>query len=278
MDFTIEDNRIFYSENLKILAEVTFPSVKENLVNINHTFVDESLRGQGVAGKLITAVMEELRRTNRKAECSCSYAKTWSEKHTEYSDVFTSKPAQIETERLILRAHKEDDFPAMCKLYMNKTNMRYVPEIYCPTKDAVMESLKNSQTQESLPVSKRFQYFFAMEEKATHKYCGETGITLESFAADGKCLADLGYFMDEDFQGKGYMSEAVKAVIDFAFRNLPVQKIKTGCLQENIKSERVMIKAGVKKEGLLLGHQFHEGVWKNRLVYGLSREDWLSKK
>lgn len=87
MNFIIEENRIFYEENGKLLAEVTFPAIAKGVVDINHTFVDESLRGQGVAGKLIQTAMEELRKTNRKAKCSCSYAKTWNQKHSEYSDL-----------------------------------------------------------------------------------------------------------------------------------------------------------------------------------------------
>ena len=54
MEFTKEKSKIaYYNEEGKILAEVTFPAVNKNTVNINHTFVDESLRGQGIAGKLM---------------------------------------------------------------------------------------------------------------------------------------------------------------------------------------------------------------------------------
>ena len=54
MEFTKEKSKIaYYNEEGKMLAEVTFPAVNKNTVNINHTFVDESLRGQGIAGKLM---------------------------------------------------------------------------------------------------------------------------------------------------------------------------------------------------------------------------------
>lgn len=54
MGFTYGSNQIalYHSDN-NLLAEVTFPTVDQNTVNINHTFVDDSLRGQGVAGQLM---------------------------------------------------------------------------------------------------------------------------------------------------------------------------------------------------------------------------------
>lgn len=91
MNFIIESNRIFYEEKGKLLAEVTFPAINDGIVDINHTFVDESLRGQGVAGKLIEAAMSEIRKMNLKAKCSCSYAKVWNEKHFEYSDLIITE-------------------------------------------------------------------------------------------------------------------------------------------------------------------------------------------
>lgn len=184
----------------------------------------------------------------------------------------------IETERLFLRNHSLDDFDSMCCLFMDKTEMYYLPELFCDTKEEVMANLQNSIYQENLSINERFEYFYAIEEKASDKYCGEVGITLETVQSDKRRLADLGYFMLSDFRGKGYMTEAVTQLIDFTFNNLPVQKIKTGCLQENKKSERVMIKTGLQKEGLLLKHQFHNEEWKNRLLYGLCFDEWRSQQ
>ena len=71
----------------ELLAEVTFPEVAPSVVEINHTFVDERLRGQGIAGKLLEQAVEELRETGRKARPTCSYAAGWFAKHPECSGV-----------------------------------------------------------------------------------------------------------------------------------------------------------------------------------------------
>jgi predicted GNAT family acetyltransferase len=88
MDFTYNSNQIalYHSDN-NLLAEVTFPAVDQNTVNINHTYVDDSLRGQGVAGQLMEAIAKQLRSENKKAILTCSYAISWFEKHPEYNDL-----------------------------------------------------------------------------------------------------------------------------------------------------------------------------------------------
>ena len=80
MEFLEEKGRIYAVDaNGKLLAEVTFPD-DGNTAVIDHTFVDESLRGQGTASKL-------LRRQGKKARPVCSYAAAWFEKHPEEKDL-----------------------------------------------------------------------------------------------------------------------------------------------------------------------------------------------
>ena len=87
MEFCKEAGRISaMDETGKLLAEVTFPE-QEGLAVINHTFVDDSLRGQGVAGQLLRAVADTLRKEGRKAKPTCSYAIHWFEMHPEEQDL-----------------------------------------------------------------------------------------------------------------------------------------------------------------------------------------------
>lgn len=86
MNFTHNENQIaLYSETGELLAEITFPYIDKDTVDINHTFVDPSLRGQGIAGKLMNELTDELRKRGLKAVPTCSYAVGWFEKHPEYS-------------------------------------------------------------------------------------------------------------------------------------------------------------------------------------------------
>ncbi|GAA4653847.1 GNAT family N-acetyltransferase [Anaerocolumna aminovalerica] len=92
MEFKHESNRIYMdNEQGRTIAEVTFPEVKDGVVDINHTFVDESLRGQGIAGKLMKEAAEKLRKENKKVILTCPYAVGWFDKNKEYDDILEKK-------------------------------------------------------------------------------------------------------------------------------------------------------------------------------------------
>jgi predicted GNAT family acetyltransferase len=90
MIFIHEQNKVYLNdESNHMVAVVTFPRVKENVVNIDHTYVDNSLRGQGIAGRLMEETVSQLRENDLKATLSCSYAVKWFEEHPECSDVLS---------------------------------------------------------------------------------------------------------------------------------------------------------------------------------------------
>ena len=81
MPFILTENRIAYVQEGQLLAEATFPEFAPGVVNIDHTFVDEALRGQGVAAQMMERIARSLRETGRKAIPTCSYAKKWFGQH-----------------------------------------------------------------------------------------------------------------------------------------------------------------------------------------------------
>lgn len=90
MKLNYSESRIYINDEAgKTVAEVTFPPVSKNVVEIDHTFVDDSLRGQGIAGELLLAVAQELRKTGRKAYPACPYAVRWFSGHPEFTDVYS---------------------------------------------------------------------------------------------------------------------------------------------------------------------------------------------
>ena len=95
LDYQYESNRIFTEDHAgKLLAEIQFPMTDKGFVNIAHTFVDASLRGQGVGDQLVRAVLAEIRKTGTKAIATCSYVKAWFDKHPEEADVLINADAQ----------------------------------------------------------------------------------------------------------------------------------------------------------------------------------------
>lgn len=82
MDFKIESNRIFKEdEKGKVVAEITFPETEKGVFCIDNTFVDDSLRGQGIAGQLVQLAVDNINEQCGKVTAACSYAQHWLEKH-----------------------------------------------------------------------------------------------------------------------------------------------------------------------------------------------------
>ena len=88
MNFIHEQNKIYLNDqNNHMIAVVTFPKISENVVNIDHTYVDSSFRGQGIAAKLMEETVAQLKEHHWMAKPTCSYALKWFDEHPEYSDL-----------------------------------------------------------------------------------------------------------------------------------------------------------------------------------------------
>lgn len=87
MEFLYEPDRIFaQAPEGKLLAEVTFPTA-DGVATIDHTFVDGSLRGRGVAGQLVSEAVGQIRKAGLRARPTCPYAVKWFSEHPEESDL-----------------------------------------------------------------------------------------------------------------------------------------------------------------------------------------------
>jgi len=172
------------------------------------------------------------------------------------------------TERLIIRDNIESDLEEHHRLMSDPEIMSYISDIqthsYEESKKNLAFSIEESQSNE------RTCYFFAIINKNTSEYIGATGITVLE-KNDTGCNVELGYFILKEHWGKGYTTEAAQAVIDFAFNQLKVHKISTGCVYENSGSENIMKKLGMTKEAHLTKHVLHKDQWKDRVEYALFR-------
>ncbi len=89
MEFQISQGRVFAQDDQQeLIAEATYVPVRDNIVDICHTYVSPALRGQGIAGQLMEALALELRNRGLKAVASCSYAEVWLERNrAAYADI-----------------------------------------------------------------------------------------------------------------------------------------------------------------------------------------------
>lgn len=181
------------------------------------------------------------------------------------------KMIRIISDRLLIRDHIEEDLKTMHELLSSEKTMFYLPEIRTKNFNESKQNLQIAIDEASS--TNRSKFFFAIMDKFTNSYIGEIGLTKLNENKYGNVM-DLGYFIKEIFWGKGIVTEASKAVINYAFENLNTIKIETGCIEDNKGSERVMIKLGMIKEidykrQIVLHTQLYD-----RVKYRLFKEEW----
>ncbi len=157
-------------------------------------------------------------------------------------------PEQIESERLILRKPRVDDAPAIFAGWVQDPevarHLTWRPHENVETTKAMLERVAVAWEQ-----GLRFPFVIAV--KNTHQLAGMIEIRMESHKAE------LGYVLAKEFWGKGYMTEAVRALIDWAFQQPSMYRVYATTSVENFGSQRVMEKAGMQREGLLRKYVVH---------------------
>lgn len=81
MEFVTDKERIICIEKGSQVGEVTFPETETGVFDINHTFVDKSMQGKGIAAELVSRAIKEIRLRGGEVRASCSYARKYIEKN-----------------------------------------------------------------------------------------------------------------------------------------------------------------------------------------------------
>ncbi|ERI90481.1 acetyltransferase, GNAT family [Clostridiales bacterium oral taxon 876 str. F0540] len=79
--------------------------------------------------------------------------------------------------------------------------------------------------------------------------------------------AFVGYSIDKDEQGRGYMKEALKLVLDYAFNELGLHRIEATTLVDNTKSQSVLLACGFKEIGISEKYLFINGKWRDHKIF-----------
>ncbi|AHA10589.1 Ribosomal-protein-S5p-alanine acetyltransferase [Bacillus toyonensis BCT-7112] len=110
-------------------------------------------------------------------------------------------------------------------------------------------------------------YAFGIFLKATDKLIGD--ISLTQIARDPAQSCYTGFTLDREHNSRGYTTEALRLVVDFAFRELKLHRIEAGAMPSNIASIRVLEKVGFKKEGIAKENVKINGKWTDHQILAI---------
>lgn len=86
--------------------------------------------------------------------------------------------------------------------------------------------------------------------------------------------AYLGYWIDVEHQGRGLMTEAVRATTTFAFRMAGLHRVQAAVMPRNTGSQRVLEKVGYRREGAALRYLCIAGQWEDHEIFAVTADEW----
>ena len=173
----------------------------------------------------------------------------------------------LHTPRLVLREFDPQDWIATHAYQQDPRYLRYYD------RDSVTEEQAQAMIyafilwEWELPRSKT-QLAITLGE--TGELIGNIGVRRE---AAGDPLADLGFELAPEHWGRGYATEAARAMVDWGFAD-GLRRIHAHCIADNEASARVLLKAGLRQEARLRDHHWFKGRFWDVLLFGMMRDEW----
>jgi [ribosomal protein S5]-alanine N-acetyltransferase len=180
-------------------------------------------------------------------------------------------PVVLQNDNLVLRPLKLRDKKEWTKLRQRNQNWfqqweSTIPDEFSDGKASFYQIVKNlrveAKAQRSLP--------FVME--IDKKIAGQ--ITVANINYGSTRSAYIGYWIAEEFAGKGYTPLAVAMAIDHCFQILNLHRIEITIRPENLKSLRVVEKLGLRSEGLRPKYLHIDGDWRDHLVFAINKDEY----
>ena len=114
-------------------------------------------------------------------------------------------------------------------------------------------------------------YVFLMRRLSDDRLVG--GVSITNVRAWPQQAANMGYWIGAEYEGSGYMREAVRATCAWAFETLDLYRMEAGTLPGNLRSQRVLTAAGFEKEGYARAYLEIAGKREDHILFALVRPE-----
>jgi ribosomal-protein-alanine N-acetyltransferase len=108
------------------------------------------------------------------------------------------------------------------------------------------------------------------------RFAGE--ITLSSIQRGPFQTGHVGYWIDRDLAGRGYVPEAVVVVLSFAFDAIALHRVEISIIPRNYASLRVVEKLGLRSEGIAQKYLEIDGNWEDHAKFAMTSEEWSQRR
>ena len=173
---------------------------------------------------------------------------------------------------LLLRDYTAADGPAMLAYQRDPRYLRYYPWSERTAAEVCRLLQLFRDWQEEQP-RRRFQ--LAIVLAAEGRLIGSCGLRRNPQEDQA---ADLGYELNPDYWGRGYATAAARAMVNFGFKELGLQRIAAWCLADNAAAARVLARLGFRRAGLLPRNEYFKGRYWDTLLFALTAAEWAEQE
>ncbi|HZM76879.1 MAG TPA: GNAT family protein [Candidatus Limnocylindrales bacterium] len=168
-----------------------------------------------------------------------------------------------ETQRLVIRRFRAEDAPAFAAYRSDPDVARYQSWIP-PLPPGRAAELVGEFASGDPTVAGWYQYAIALRE-APDVLIGDVGVLLHQ----NLMQAEIGFSLNRRYQGHGYATEAVRAMLEYLFTELKLRRVSAECDARNTASARLLERVGFQREGLRRQHTWAKGEWTDDVLFGL---------
>ncbi|MFP4314143.1 MAG: GNAT family N-acetyltransferase [Alphaproteobacteria bacterium] len=98
------------------------------------------------------------------------------------------------------------------------------------------------------------------------------GININNVIRGAAQFASLGYWIDAEHEGQGYMKESILLAVHYCFQSLDLHRVHAACIPGNDRSQNLLLSCGFKKEGYAEKYLKIDGKWQDHILYGICKE------
>ena len=180
-----------------------------------------------------------------------------------------TKHSVIKTRRLVLRPFEMGDSKDVRRLAGVREIADTTLNIPHPYGEGMAEKWISTHAAGS---DENTSHTFAITFRKDGNLLGAVGLTIRS----SHSRAELGYWIGKPYWKNGYCTEAARAVIEYGFTVLKLNRIFATFMTRNPASGRVMEKLGMKFEGVARRHMRKWDVFEDMAMYGILKDEWIS--
>lgn len=176
----------------------------------------------------------------------------------------------IHMANVFIRRLKETDAAALLDLRRRNRAFFQPFEPVRNERDFSMEGIRDMLAQDELHWERGSGFGFGIFGREDERLVGRVNLSNVVRGAWESCT--VGYFMDQEAGGRGWMTEALGQTVAFAFGEAGLHRIQAAVMPRNLPSIRVIEKNGFRFEGLAEYYLRINGEWEHHRIYSLTRE------